>query len=335
VVRVLTDAGVRRCLSIEDAIGALEAAFLDRSRGDVVEGRLDLALPNGWMRFMPCALTGRGIAGYKEFHLIRLEDAPGPTAAVRYTLNLFSLTTGELLAMMDAAFLTAIRTAASAAVAARHMAPEGTGRVGVIGSGWEARTQLEALSRVLPITAVKVFSRSDERRARFAVEMGERLGIDVQPVERPEETVPAGGTLVVATNTGGVGPALLGEWLRPGVHVSSIGSTSPRQREIDPDVWRRADRIVLDSRRVLEDSGDAIAARAEGALDEERILELHDVVAGTRPGRSSREELTLYKSIGMAMQDVAVAARALERAEELGAGTEAADHQSVKLVEPN
>jgi ornithine cyclodeaminase/alanine dehydrogenase-like protein (mu-crystallin family) len=335
MVRMLNDANVRRCVGIPDAIEALEEAYRERARGQVAEARLDVPLPNGWMRVMPCALVSSDVLGYKEFHLTRLPDAAQPSAAVRYTLSLFSYSTGELRGVVDAAYLTAIRTAAAAAVAARHMAPEGTSEVGVIGSGAEARAQVEAIAAVLPVGRASVYSRSGERRAAFARDLSEQLGIEVRPVPHPVEAIPETGTLVVATNTAGVGPALLGEWLHAGLHVSSIGSTSPRQREIDPEVWRRADRIVLDSRRVLEESGDALTALQEGAIDEARVTELHEVVAGNRPGRASPEELTLYKSIGMGMQDVAVADRALQRALALGVGTEVPDHQAVKLVEPN
>lgn len=335
MVRLLTDADIAGCVGIPDAIEALEAAFRQRAAGLVVEGRLELPLPNGWMRLVACALIADNVLGYKEFHLIRLPGAEEPLAGVRYTISLSSYSTGELLAVMDGGYLTAIRTAAAAAVAARRMVAQGWSEAGVIGSGWEARAQLEALSLVSGIEHVRVFSRSEERRASFAAEMTERLGVEVLPVDHPEDAIPERGTLVVATNTAGAGPALLGRWLHEGLHVSSIGSTSPRQREIDPDVWRRADRIVLDSRRVLEDSGDAIAAWQEGAIEESKVAELDEIVGGTRAGRTDPSELTLYKSVGMGMQDVAVAAQVLQRARKLGVGAEVPDYQTPKLVEPN
>jgi ornithine cyclodeaminase/alanine dehydrogenase len=335
MVLLLTDSDVRRSIDVAEAIDSLEAAFMQRADGKTVEGKVDMLLANGWMRLMSCSLQDDDILGYKEFHLTRLPADSEPAAAVRYTVNLFRHSTGELLAVLDGGYLTAIRTGAAAAIAAKSMAPRDRGEVGVIGSGFEARMQLEALAGSLPVTRVRVYSRSAERRRSFAEEAGAALGLPVDPVDRAQEAIPQAGTLIVATNTAGTGPALLGAWLHPGLHVSSIGSTTPQQREIDPEVWRRADRIVLDSHRVLDESGDALAALAAGAIDRARMTELQEVVAGRAPGRENEGEITLYKSIGMGLQDVAVATRAYERARSLGVGAEIPDHQTAKLVEPN
>jgi ornithine cyclodeaminase/alanine dehydrogenase len=207
--------------------------------------------------------------------------------------------------------------------------------VGVIGSGAEARSQLEAVAAVRPVEQVTVYSRSPERRERFAREMSALLGCAVAHVDQPERTIAAADILIVATNTGGAGPALFGRWLRPGLHVVSIGSTLPSQREIDPEVWSAADRIVVDTRRLLSESGDGIAAVEAGAVTPEAVIELQDVVAGKASGRGSAAETTLYKSVGTALQDVAVAHRAYQAARARGLGRELPDFESVKEVEPN
>ncbi len=170
-----------------------------------------------------------------------------------------------------------------------------------------------------------------ERRERFAREQAARHRSQVAAVGRPPDAIDSAAVLVVATNTGGAGPALLGEWLPAGgLHVSSIGSTLPTQRELDPAVWAWADRIVLDTRRALDESGDGIAARQAGTLDEGKVAELHEVIAGTAPGRRHPDERTLYKSVGSGLQDLAVAWRAYELAVARGIGRRADDHLSVK-----
>jgi ornithine cyclodeaminase/alanine dehydrogenase len=202
--------------------------------------------------------------------------------------------------------------------------------VGIIGSGSEARTELEALAAVRAVGAARVFSPTPERRERFAREMGERLGIDVTPAGSPQEAIDGCDLVIAATYTKDRGPALLGEWLGPGVHVNSVGSTLPSQRELDEAVWALADRVVVDARAVLTESGDAIAARAAGTLDEGRVVELHDVVTGAQAGRTDPAQTTLYKSVGTPLQDLAVAALVYEGARERGLGTERPDFQSLK-----
>jgi alanine dehydrogenase len=333
---VLDEAEVRQALGMADAVAAIEAACREQAAGQALTAdRVNLRVPNGWLRLMPAALLGSNVLGYKEFHLTRTVEAPDQLAHVRYAFHLFDYARGHCLAMIDANYLTATRTGAAAGVAARYLAPEDAAVVGLIGSGAEARTQLEAMCAVRPIRRAIVYSRSAERRERFAREMGAQLGLEIVAVPEPQQASAAADILVAATNTAGTGPALFGSWLRRGSHVSSIGSTLPTQREIDPAVWAFADRIVLDTRRVLEESGDALAAREARAIDEARIAELPEVVMGTAAGRTSAEQTTLYKSVGTALQDVAVAYWAYERARARGLGRALPDYQSVKEVEPN
>ncbi|HEY7066551.1 MAG TPA: ornithine cyclodeaminase family protein [Chloroflexota bacterium] len=333
---VLNEADVRQSLSMADAIAAIEAACHEQAAGDVVYAdRVNLRLPNGWMRLMPAGLLASGVIGYKEFHLLRSVEAPEQLAEVRYAFHLIDAVTGRLLAMLDANYLTATRTGAAAGVATKYLALPEASRVGIIGSGAEASTQIDAVAAVRPVEQVKVYSRSPERRERFAREVGRRLGVASVAVDTPRAAIADADILVVATNTAGTGVALQGSWLHRSLHVNSIGSTLPTQREIDPAVWAFADRIVLDTRRLLDESGDALAAREAGALDERKIAELQDVVTQRAPGRASDGETTLYKSVGTAVQDVAVAFRAYQQARERGLGREVPDYQSVKQVEPN
>ncbi|HZU08192.1 MAG TPA: ornithine cyclodeaminase family protein [Chloroflexota bacterium] len=327
---VLTYDDTCRAISIAEAIDAIEAAYREEAAGKALASeRVTLWLPNGWLRLMAAGLLDSGVIGYKAFHRTEFADS-ARRPEVRYAFHLFDYTSGQLLALMDANYLTAIRTAATAGVAAKYLARTDATRLGVLGSGSEARAQLEAMAVVRPISQVKVYSRSATRREMFAQRMSERLGINVQAVERPEHAIDGVDILVVATNTGTEGPALLGKWLYPGLHVSSIGSTLPTQREIDAQVWVWADKIVLDTRRVLQESGDALAAIAEGVIDDRKLFELSAIVAGHVAGRMRSEETTLYKSIGTSVQDVAVAFRIYKRARDCGLGQQYMDYQSPK-----
>lgn len=320
---ILNDSEIRQALDMPRAIAAVEQALQQQARGRASVGeRQNVRYQGGWIRLMPCALLDDGVVGYKEFHL----GGDG----VRYTCHLFDTERGTPLAQMDANFLTQIRTGAAGGVALRHLAPAGSVRVGVIGAGAEARTQLEALAAVRRVTGARVYSPRQSRREDFAAEMGEKLGLAIEPRDSPAGAVDGADVILVATNTGLTGQtAFEASWLTPGQHLNSIGSTMPEQRELHHDVWRRADRVVLDSMGVLAESGDARAAVEHKTLDPSRATELVDLFKDGDPPRG-RGEVTLYKSVGTALQDVAVAAAAYRRATELGLGSEIRDYHSVK-----
>ena len=244
--------------------------------------------------------------GYKEFH--------SGSDGMRYAIHLFDLESGAPLAVMDASYVTAIRTGAMAGVALKYLAPGDAREVAVIGSGAEARTEMAALVAVHPqIRHGRVYSPDPEHRSAFVADMQQRYGLEFAGVERPESAVDGAQIVLTATGTRGGQEALHGEWLQAGQHVNSIGSTAPEQREIHPSAWRVADRIVLDTRRLLHESGDALAAREAGTIDETNICELNAVVAGTTPGRTDAHQVTLYKSVGTGLQDVAAAYRITRR----------------------
>jgi ornithine cyclodeaminase/alanine dehydrogenase-like protein (mu-crystallin family) len=232
-----------------------------------------------------------------------------------------------------------MRTGAASGVAMKYLARRDSAVLGVIGSGSEARSHLQAAKAVRNIKRAIVYSRSSERREAFARDMEKAAGIEIKPTGRIEDTIRDADILIVGTNTGGVGPALLGEQLAPrarqGLHVNSVGSTLPTQRELDPAVWAFADRIVVDSRRLLQESGDGIAATQADAIEDTKISELYEVVAGRVPGRSGPQETTLYKSIGTGLQDVAVASCIYRQGLARGIGRTIEPCQLPKTVEPN
>jgi ornithine cyclodeaminase/alanine dehydrogenase len=324
----LTEAEVRTAIDMAGAIAAIEESCRQLAAGNAMfADRINMRMPRGWIRLMPAALFTSGVVGYKEFHRIR-QGASRDESTVRYAIHLFDYETGAPLAQMDANYVTALRTGATAGVAVMYLAPEGATSLGIIGSGAEARTEIEAVAAVRPLRRAKVYSRDPANRERFAREMGERLGVEITPVDRPQAAIDDVEMLVSATGSTVV--TLEGRGLRKGLHVNSIGSTMADQREIDPEVWAVADRIVLDTHKLLEESGDGIVAVQAGTVDPAQVVELHDVVAGKAPGRTSPEQTTLYKSVGTALQDVAVAHQVYQRARALGLGREIPDYESIK-----
>jgi alanine dehydrogenase len=324
VTLVLDHDDITKLLSMSDAVDVIEQTARAQARGEATfTERANLMMPQGWMRMAPAALLSHGVTGYKEFHL-------SPSREVRFEIRLFEYESGRPLAAMDGRLITAMRTGAGGGVAIRYCTSATVSSFGVLGSGESAASQLEAAVAVRPVSNVKVYSRDPARRERFASTMSERFGIPVTAVDVPEKVVSDADVLLVATDTGGQGPALRGEWLHPGIHINSIGSTLPTQREADEQVFELADRIVVDTPGVLRDSGDVVAARAAGTWHEDRTIELAELVAGDGHGRRHPGEVTLYKSIGTAIQDVAVGHWVFERARAAGIGTEIPDFVSAK-----
>jgi ornithine cyclodeaminase/alanine dehydrogenase-like protein (mu-crystallin family) len=246
-------------------------------------------------------------------------DAKFPEA--RYLIAVFRPSTGELDCLVDAAYLTAARTGATTGVATRWMtAPDGCREVGVIGSGLEARTNLEAVLAVRDVERVKVFSPNPERRRRFAREVAERLGVEAVATDSARAAADAP-CVIAATNTGANGPvALEGAWLRDDAHLNTIGATAPVLREVDAETFARAAAIVVDTEHAAPECGDIIAAERAGTWDERRVTTLAQLVGTEAP--LARDGLTVFKSVGTAVQDLAAAAAVARVARERGLGRE-------------
>jgi alanine dehydrogenase len=317
---LLSDADVRQAMSYPDLADCIEAALKVQAEGAaVVPGRMNLEHSGTWLRVMPAIVPAANVMGLKVFH-----GVAGGSA--RYLILLCSVADGSVLAAVDACYLTAARTAATSAVASRYVSPQGPVRLGVIGSGLEAQTHCQALCAVAEVTEIKVFSPNDARRRSFAERMRSVLGVPVAACARPQDAVAEVEHAVVATNTGpSMAVACRAEWLSAGQHVTSIGSTNQRLREMDTEIFRRADLIVLDADpdQIVEESGDLIQYRAEGGvLDPARTQTLPDLIGGKGPGREHDDQLTLYKSVGTALQDVIAADLVYRRARELGLGVD-------------
>ncbi len=291
----LDESAIGGLLRMQDVIPAMERALADFSSGKVVQPvrtMLPVAEHQGFLGLMP-AYTGSAL-GTK---LVCLYPHNSGVPTHHATILLFKPETGEPLAIMDGRLITEVRTAAVSAVATEHLARPDASVLAIIGSGVQARSHLEALRLVREFGEVRVWS--PRRAAAFAREHG------VLAAASAEEAVR--GADVVVTATTSPTPVLSGEWLSPGAHVNAVGAPRPDWRELDDEVLRRS-RIYVDSREAaVEESGDVIAAG-------EIFAEIGEVAAGTKPGRRSAEEVTLFKSLGLAVEDVTTAELVYRRA---------------------
>ncbi|MDR5696071.1 MAG: ornithine cyclodeaminase family protein [Armatimonadota bacterium] len=308
----LREEDVERLLPMGDLIHALEEAFrllaigkaVNRPRDRVILGKEVLHVMS---------------AGIREFGVMGLKSYATTPRGTRFVVLLYRIEDGELLAVIEADLLGQLRTGAASAVATKYMSRPESGSVGIIGSGKQARTQLRGVCAVRPIALVKAYSRNPERCAAFAEEMVQTLGVQVEAVKSAEEAVEGGDILITATTASQ--PVLRGSWLRPGVHINAIGSNWAHKQEVDIETVSRSHIVVVDSREQARiESGDLIAAANAGKLNWEEVVELADVVAGRAPGRRSSEEITLFESQGIALEDVTAAKLVYDRAQDLGVG---------------
>ncbi len=310
-----TEEDVESLLTMTDAVSAVEDAFRQLGEGSAVNcPRARVGLPGTMLHVMP--------AGSAEWGLLGLKAYIAKSTGAWFLFHLYD-TSGQLQAVIEADRLGQMRTGAASGVATRFMARDDAATVGMYGTGGQARTQLEAVAAVRPLSRARVFGRDGERRRRFCEEMSESLGIDVQPAGAPEE-VPVGADILIVATTSRE-PVLHGDWLRPGQHINAIGANVAYKREVDVEVVRRSSCIVVDSEeQALLECGDLIAPRiapiSEGELAWDDVSELGQLVCGKASGRRTEEDITLFESQGIAIEDVAVARRVLELGRERGLG---------------
>lgn len=303
---------IAQLLRIDDVIAAVEEAFRQQGVGKAVNRpRQRVIAGRSTLHVMPGGLPDLGVMGFKAY--------AGGRVGTGFLAHLYDTETGELLAVMEADRLGQLRTGAASAVATKYMARREAGSIGIIGTGRQARSQVIAVSRVRPIALVKCYSRSAGRREAFAEEMTSELAADVVAVDAPEEAVEDSDIIVTATNARE--PVLLGAWLAAGMHINAIGSNAPTRRELDEGAVRRSMVIAADDvEQAKIESGDLIAAVQCGALDWDAVVELGRIVTAETPGRRAPDDITLFESQGIAIEDVATMKLAYELARERGAG---------------
>lgn len=319
-IRVLSAGDVRASVDMAEAIDVMRDAFVAVSSGDaVVPVRLGLESEHGVHLFMPALLRSAGAAGAKVVS-VNPGNAGRGLPQIHAVVLVLDPETGRPLALMDGTWLTALRTGAAGGLAAELLARRDASVVALFGAGVQARTQLEALRCVRSVEEVRIVSHTGSSARVLAEELDSAGGLRV--VLTQDRAAALRGARVVVTATDSFTPVFDGSWVEPGTHVTAVGAFTPAMREVDTELVRRA-RVVVDQRdTALSEAGDLMGPLSEGAVPPDFIAaELGEIVAGARRGRTSDDEITLFKSVGNAAQDVAVAARVLERAEERGLGT--------------
>ncbi len=309
----LTESQVRDILTMSDAITAVEAGLRKLSLEEAFNiprsrCQTDLAM----LHMLPAAGKTLGVLGYKAYVTGK--------AGARFHVTIYDAKTGEMTGLLQADHLGAIRTGAASAVATKVLARGDAKTLGILGSGKQARTQLLGVAAVRQLTEVKVFSPNAERRQLFVEEMTQQTGLHIVGVNSAEESVR--GMDIICTATSAREPVLLGEWLSPGQHLNIIGSNFLTKTEIDLNTIKRADLIAIDSKDQGKiEAGDFVEALNNDVLKWADVAEIGQILARRRVGRETPEQITLFKSLGLGIEDIAVAAKVIAKAKEQGVGT--------------
>jgi len=322
-LRFLSAADVVRALPMKDAVAAMRDAFRQLSASQAVmppRTHIETAEPPGEALFMPSYIPGVRRMGVKIVTLFGGNAAQG-LPRIQGLMVVLDAATGSPLAVMDGTSLTAIRTGAASGVATDLLARPDAAVAAVFGAGPQARTQLAGVCAVRPIRRARIFDVSAERARAIAREMAEELGIQVEAAASPSEAL--AGADVVCTATTASEPVFADRDVSPGTHINAVGSYKPTVREIPAETVRRA-RVVVDHLpAALAEAGDLIIPMEQGLIAKDHICaELGEIIAGLKKGRESPEQVTLFKSVGVAVQDMAAANRVLAAAERLNLGTD-------------
>ncbi len=321
-ILILNHDEVVELLPMKECIALMREALTKLARGEVYQPLRTIVRPSdaaGVMGLMPSYVGGEQAAyGLKTVCVFPGNPAQGKDAHQGAVL-LFSAETGELLALMNASAITAIRTAAVSGVATDLLAREDARDLAIIGAGVQARTHLKAIAEVRPIERCRVVSRNMDHARQLADEMSASVPFAVQPVQTVEEAVD--GADVIATVTNAKEPVVQREWISQGVHLNVVGSSTPHAREVDTATMAASALFVDRRESTINEAGDYLFAMREGVIGPEHIrAELGEVLTGEKPGRTSPDEITLFKSLGLAVEDLAAANYLYRKAKELNAG---------------
>ncbi len=310
---LLTEADVKSLLTMPLALECVQNSFQRLADGSaLLHSRRRLHLPSkSYLHYMAAADGASGYMGLKIYSSSR--------EGLRFLITLFSVESGELLALIEADFVGQMRTGAASGLATRLLAREDARTIGIVGTGLQARTQLHAIAQVRMLTEVRAFSRDSAKREIFAKEMAEALKVPVSAALSAEAAVR--GADIIVTSTTSRNPVVDGRWLKPGVHLNAIGANFPEKRELDAEAVKRCNLIVVDSREQSKlEAGDLIQFFGEDSKQWATVRELADMVGGKIAGRTNASEITLFKSNGIAIEDIVVAGRIFEMARERGIG---------------
>lgn len=308
---LLRESEVEKLATMKMAIEAVEQAFrLQGEQKADIAPRRRCRVDQGMLHVMSASLPVLGYAGLKTYSTV---------AGVNRFMVLLYKDDGELVALIEADKLSQLRTGAASGVATKFMARADSSRLGIFGTGLQARSQVQGVCAVRPIETVIAYSRNKEKCGEFCKEMSEAVGISVQPAAAPEEA--ANDVDIIVTATTSKEPVFKGEWMSKGTHINAIGANFISRREIDVEAVRRSACVVVDScEQAMLESGDLARAAEEEAFYWEDARELGIVVVGEFPGREDDSEITLFESHGIALEDIALAACIYEQAFKAGIG---------------
>jgi ornithine cyclodeaminase/alanine dehydrogenase-like protein (mu-crystallin family) len=311
-VLLLAEEDVRQLLTMDAAMEAVEHALRKLALDEAQNvPRTRCQTDHVMLHVLSAAAKTQNVVGFKAYTATR--------RGAHFHVCLYDGKTGHMLALIQADYLGQMRTGAASGVATQYMARHDASEVGLFGAGKQARTQLLAVCRARKIRHVSVYSPKDDSRRRFAQEMSAACGCEVEPVPRPE--MAAEDKDIVITATSSREPVLAGNWLAEGTHLNVIGSNFLAKAEVDLVAVRRCESIVVDSKdQARLEAGDFVQALEEGAIHWSDVHELGQVIVGRYTGRAHPQDVTLFKSLGIGLEDVAVAARVYARAQEVGMG---------------
>lgn len=321
--RLLNETQVKSLLSMHDLIAAMESSLGRFSAGEVlqpVRTVLMVGPTRAYFGLMPAFIPQPASLGAKLVTVFA-SNAARQLPSHLATILLLDPDTGALQAIMDGRYITEARTAAVSSVSVRHLAREDSTTIAIIGTGVQAQSHIEALPHVRTFREIRVWSPNATSRDRFARDMASHASVPLQMTGSAEEAVRGADVVILVTSS--PTPVIESSWVKDGAHVVSVGACRPDQREMAPELVARA-RLFVDSKAAaLVESGDVVQGMAEGRFDKDHVRgELGEVVLGRVQGRTSRSDITIFKSLGMAVEDVVAADLALRRAVEAGVGTE-------------
>lgn len=311
----INEAEVRELLTMQMALSAVEEISRKQAEGSVVvHPRRRFELPeHGFFHYMAALDSAAGYVGMKQYTYVK--------GKLCFLVPLYSVPTGELLALIEADYMGQLRTGAASGVATKYLARRLAKVAAILGTGGQARTQLEAIHNVRMLDSVFVYGRDAKRKNQFSEEMSERLSINVYPAESAAAAVSSAEIICTATTSSQ--PVLFGENLAKGVHINAIGANHAHKQELDEAAVAKANLIFVDSlAQSQQEAGDLIVPFSKKPQRWSEVKELSDLVGGKAPGRSNDAQITLFKSNGIASWDVAVAEKVYALAKEKGVGRE-------------
>jgi alanine dehydrogenase len=310
----LRDEEVRQVVTMEDMLDAIESMQRHFGRGEAYNlSRRKIIANGGMLSVMGGGLFHDGVLGVKTYTVV--------AGTYSFQVSLYDADTGKLLCYTQANRLGQLRTGATTGVAVKHLSNPGSATVGIIGTGNQASTQLEAVSKVRSVNKVLAYSRDPEKREAFAKSTSEALGILVAAASTNEDAVSGCDIVICIAST--MEPVVQGSWLAPGVTVVGAGPTTWRAQEVDAATLTRADKIFVDSaEQAREEAGDMASAVDRGLLQWSNLVELRYAVAGVVSGRDNHDQIVYAKLMGTGIADVAAAKLAYEKAKAMGLGME-------------